>query len=974
MSAPFKRHYATARSGSAGASGMRMALDCARSIYEAVDRRMPEAAALAAWLGQSAAAFGLPDTAIPDDEAPRRSRRRGVPAPDWRKIGSALAAAEATLPGNANTPADRWIEAIAETLALDPLEARILSLALHYKLDQRVERLFDATSECRGGATRFHRGAGLIALLLQATPAEIEMRLRGDAKLLASGLLRLDQDGELHALERLVSLIRQDAPPAADFYDQLLGAIVADPLPWESFAHLGREAEVVAAVLRAALAGRESGINILLYGPPGTGKTSFAATLAARTGARLRPVAEADDFGGEPARHERLAGLRLAQRLAAPGNTLLLFDEAEDLFVTRSGAGFGEPATSSRVFIHRLLERMAVPVIWTANDIGALGPAVLRRMTMCLELKIPNLVTRTRLWRRMGDTEGVVLPEADAARLARLVPAAPAVASAALRATRLAGGGRGDGAADRGRCRAGGARRQPAGARAGARRRLRPGTGQRRLRSRGVDGGPAAPRGAPRRLLPAVRAARRGQKRLGAPSCGADGPAGAAQTRLGSARSVRWRHRAEHRRRLCGGAGHPCLPGVRRGGQPVVGAGLRGARLGDQPSQRNADLDGAARAAFCLHHQSGWPAGSRQSAPVSGQAAFRLDDQGAGAAGLPALFRHGRASGPGRAAHADAGGFFPGAPPCGVDGQQAGPGHAAAPARRRVRRPDRRAAADGLRCWHGRMIAMAARGWQHRAMRYEPSQRLLRLARHLAASRAGLTLDEMAAELEVGRRTAERLRDSLAAMFPQMECWDDDERVRRWRLPGSALVGVVEPRPEAVAAIEISARECAMRGEADRAALLREASTTLRAVMRPDALRRAEPDIAALMEAEGIAMRPGPRPMIAAGVLPTLRRAILGMQLVVVRYAGRDAEKPATRILCPYGILYGGRGWLVAHVDELPEMRLWRLDRIVSIDLLDRGFAAPRGLRSRGLCGAVVRGIPGGADRRGAAVRAGGGG
>jgi predicted DNA-binding transcriptional regulator YafY len=79
--------------------------------------------------------------------------------------------------------------------------------------------------------------------------------------------------------------------------------------------------------------------------------------------------------------------------------------------------------------------------------------------------------------------------------------------------------------------------------------------------------------------------------------------------------------------------------------------------------------------------------------------------------------------------------------------------------------------------------------------------------------------------------------------------------------------------------------------------------------------------------------------VIAPGVLPALRRAMLGMQLVVVRYAGSDAEKPAARILCPYGILYGARGWLVAHVDELPEMRLWRLDRIVSIDLLDRGFA-----------------------------------
>ncbi len=237
------------------------------------------------------------------------------------------------------------------------------------------------------------------------------------------------------------------------------------------------------------------------------------------------------------------------------------------------------------------------------------------------------------------------------------------------------------------------------------------------------------------------------------------------------------------------------------------------------------------------------------------------------------------------------------------------------------------------------MIARACSGRQHRAMRYAPAERLLRLARHLAGTRTGLTLDEMASELSVGRRTAERLRDSLLAAFPQMESWDDEERVRRWRLPATALFGLVEPRPEAVAAIETAAREFAGRGETDRAGLLRETAATLRALMRPDALRRAEPDIAALMEAEGIAMRPGPRPVIAEGVLATLRRAILGMQLVVVRYAAAGGDEPATRILCPYGILYGGRGWLVAHVEGLPEMRLWRLDRIASVDLLDRGFA-----------------------------------
>ena len=304
MNASFQRRRTVARNTCT--SGMRMALDCARNVYEAVDRRMPEAAALANWLRQSAAAFGLPDTAIPDDDTPRRSRRRGVPMSDWRKIGSALTSAEAAIPDNANATAERWIEAIAGTLALDPLEARMLALALHYKLDQRVERLFDAISECRGLITRFHRDSGLIALLLHLPTAEIEMRLTGDAKLRASGLLRVDQHGELCVLEHLVSLIRQDVAPAIDFYDQLLGAIAVDPLPWKSFAHLGREAEVVASVLQAALAGRESGINVLLYGPPGTGKTSFAATLAARTGARLRPVAEADEEGGEPARLRRL--------------------------------------------------------------------------------------------------------------------------------------------------------------------------------------------------------------------------------------------------------------------------------------------------------------------------------------------------------------------------------------------------------------------------------------------------------------------------------------------------------------------------------------------------------------------------------------------------------------------------------------------------------------------------------------------
>jgi predicted DNA-binding transcriptional regulator YafY len=67
-------------------------------------------------------------------------------------------------------------------------------------------------------------------------------------------------------------------------------------------------------------------------------------------------------------------------------------------------------------------------------------------------------------------------------------------------------------------------------------------------------------------------------------------------------------------------------------------------------------------------------------------------------------------------------------------------------------------------------------------MRKEPAVRLLHLARLFAAEPGGLCLDEIAAKLQVSRRTAERMRDAIAGVFPQLE-EIDGERPKRWRLP-----------------------------------------------------------------------------------------------------------------------------------------------------------------------------------------------
>ncbi|MBW4034896.1 MAG: WYL domain-containing protein [Proteobacteria bacterium] len=223
------------------------------------------------------------------------------------------------------------------------------------------------------------------------------------------------------------------------------------------------------------------------------------------------------------------------------------------------------------------------------------------------------------------------------------------------------------------------------------------------------------------------------------------------------------------------------------------------------------------------------------------------------------------------------------------------------------------------------------------AVRYEPGTRLVRLAVRLAGSRMGLSLEEMAAELKVGRRTAERLRDRLEEMFPQLAYTDDENRVRRWRLPRETLPAL-PAQPGAIATIETLARELAAKGDDARAADLRDAAATLRAMMTPVALRRSEPDIEALMQAEGTAASPGPRLKLDRGTLTDLRTAILGMHAIELKYRPAGETRTSIYILCPYGILYGRRAYLVARKSGSPDMRLWRIDRISDLLVLPECF------------------------------------
>ena len=68
-------------------------------------------------------------------------------------------------------------------------------------------------------------------------------------------------------------------------------------------------------------------------------------------------------------------------------------------------------------------------------------------------------------------------------------------------------------------------------------------------------------------------------------------------------------------------------------------------------------------------------------------------------------------------------------------------------------------------------------------MRWEKPEALLMLARRLAGSAEGMTLDDIAEAAACNRRTAERMRDALARLFPQLTEFTDG-RVKRFRILG----------------------------------------------------------------------------------------------------------------------------------------------------------------------------------------------
>jgi len=222
-------------------------------------------------------------------------------------------------------------------------------------------------------------------------------------------------------------------------------------------------------------------------------------------------------------------------------------------------------------------------------------------------------------------------------------------------------------------------------------------------------------------------------------------------------------------------------------------------------------------------------------------------------------------------------------------------------------------------------------------MRLEKTVSVLTLARALAGNFEGLTLDEMAALVNMSRRTAERMRDAVEAAFGPLER-DDDGRKVRFRLAARGLGNFASaPTAEELTELENAARALEAAGNEARAKILRSLGRKIGASLREADRRRLSVDVEAQLRAEAFACLVGPRPLADPAVMGKLREALLAGRMVKFDYG----SPPRWRKVVPYGLLFGPRAYLVARVRSRGAPVLFRLDEIHGLEVLNEPGAPP---------------------------------
>ena len=256
-----------------------------------------EARKLLLWVQRHEDQLKIPHSLTAGDNAKRTARRKSqveeVTALEWHGAETAsintLAAAGKARPDRTA----RRIGSLAKATCLSRTDTAVLELLLRYQTVAFVESMIDHLGQGTDWRRNcFRLGNPVLPCLLGLSAGAVYSRFVPDPPLMTSGLVSVDEDGDVTLIERLKRLHWLPKEAGFDVQSLLLDAAGPSELRWTDFDHVAGDRDHLQRLLDGALQCGRKGVNILVHGQPGTGKTEFCKTVAARLEVPLYAVGE----------------------------------------------------------------------------------------------------------------------------------------------------------------------------------------------------------------------------------------------------------------------------------------------------------------------------------------------------------------------------------------------------------------------------------------------------------------------------------------------------------------------------------------------------------------------------------------------------------------------------------------------------------------------------------------------------------
>lgn len=177
-------------------------------------------------------------------------------------------------------------------------------------------------------------------------------------------------------------------------------------------------------------------VSMIFYGIPGCGKTLMAEAIANHLGLDLLTISPAEietqvpggaernikryfkmASGKEGVPTDKIDSSTGQLKVAPPKKHVILFDECDSLIGDRANVGMIIAGQINTILSE--LERFTGVVIFTTNRLGALDPAVERRLTAKIEFDFPNEEIRKSIWERMIPKKAPIDKDVDFNELAK---------------------------------------------------------------------------------------------------------------------------------------------------------------------------------------------------------------------------------------------------------------------------------------------------------------------------------------------------------------------------------------------------------------------------------------------------------------------------------------------------------------------------------------------------------------------------